>query len=134
MWEPTQLRDGEGRRHGFLGERQYPCLWSHRGNGDGMSAQGDRTQHGKPQRWMRDPTGCPRGTGRAVWGVGEVHSTVEAGQRRWREGASVQGQRSKWREPGDWREPNTFHVGSETTGNVACQSEEGAQLSLLCAV
>src|SRR5207244_1937547 len=33
---------------------------------------------GDPRRWVRDPTGHPRGTGRAVWGVGEVHSTVEA--------------------------------------------------------
>ena len=34
---------------------------------------------GDPRRWVRDPTGCPRGTGRAVRGVGEVRSTVEAG-------------------------------------------------------
>jgi hypothetical protein len=27
-------------------------LRSHRGNGDGMSVHGDRTQHGKPQRWL----------------------------------------------------------------------------------
>ena len=61
------------------GERTDPALRSHRGSGDGMSAHGDRTQHGKPQRWVRDPTGRPRGTGRAAWGVGEVHSTEEAG-------------------------------------------------------
>ena len=34
---------------------------------------------GDPRRWVRDPTGRPRGTGRAAGGVGEVHSTVEAG-------------------------------------------------------
>ncbi len=34
---------------------------------------------GDPRWWMRDPTGRPRGTGRAAGGVGEVHSTVEAG-------------------------------------------------------
>ena len=34
---------------------------------------------GDLRRWVRDPTGCPRGTGRAGGGVGEVHSTVEAG-------------------------------------------------------
>jgi hypothetical protein len=28
-------------------------LWSHRGNGDGMSAQGNVEQHEKPQRWRR---------------------------------------------------------------------------------
>ena len=33
---------------------------------------------GDPRQWVRDPTGRPRGTGRAVWGVGEVHSTEEA--------------------------------------------------------
>jgi hypothetical protein len=50
MWEPTQQRYGEGRCHRFLpGERHDSLLWSHRGNGDGMSALGDRTQHGKPQ-------------------------------------------------------------------------------------
>jgi len=46
---------------------------------------------GKPQRtWSSvNQPGCPRGTGRAPWGGGEVRSTAEAGQRRWREGASV---------------------------------------------
>ena len=34
---------------------------------------------GDPRRWLREPTGRPRGTGRAAWGVGEAHSTVEAG-------------------------------------------------------
>jgi hypothetical protein len=34
---------------------------------------------GDPRRWVRDPTGRPRGIGRAAWGVGEVHSTVETG-------------------------------------------------------
>src|SRR2546426_4116670 len=29
------------------GERTDPALRSHRGNGDGMFAQGDRTQHGR---------------------------------------------------------------------------------------
>jgi hypothetical protein len=37
---PSQVQSGE--RHDSL-------LWSHRGSGDGMSVQGDRTQHGKPQ-------------------------------------------------------------------------------------
>jgi hypothetical protein len=53
---------------------------SRRGSGAGMAAQGERTQHGRPQRWQdRLPTGRPRGTGPAVWGVGQAHSTVEAG-------------------------------------------------------
>ena len=69
-----------------------------RGSGDGMHAQGDRAQHGKPraavacdhQRTARE------GLSPAGRGGGEVRSTVEAGQCRWREGTSVQGQRRKW--------------------------------------
>jgi hypothetical protein len=34
---------------------------------------------GDPRRWLREPTGHPRGIGRAAWGVGEAHSTVEVG-------------------------------------------------------
>ena len=34
---------------------------------------------GDPRRWVSDPTGRPRGTGRAAWGVGQAHSTGEAG-------------------------------------------------------
>jgi hypothetical protein len=33
---------------------------------------------GSPSGGSAMPTGCPRGTGRAAWGVGEVHSTGEA--------------------------------------------------------
>jgi hypothetical protein len=50
---------------------------------------------GDPARWPREPTGRPRGTGRAAGGVGEVHSTCEAGESRGREGTSVPGQRQK---------------------------------------
>jgi hypothetical protein len=41
--------------------------------------QGERRNTGGPQRWARDPTGDPRGTGRAVGEVGEVQSTEEVG-------------------------------------------------------
>jgi len=58
---------------------QHSRLRSHRGNDDGMSEQEERRNTGDPKRWVRDPTGRPRGTGRAAWGVGEAHSTVEAG-------------------------------------------------------
>src|SRR3954454_5882484 len=34
----------------------------------------------------------------------------------------------------DWREPNTSTEGSAAAGDVACQSEERVQLSLLCVV
>ena len=49
MWEPTRLDNGEGRRHRvhrFLAEEARStsdkALWSHRGNDDGMLAEGDR--------------------------------------------------------------------------------------------
>lgn len=51
------------------GDRHQPLLWPHRGNGDGMSAQGDRAQHGKPpavgdgtpnRMPARDRPGCRR--------------------------------------------------------------------------
>jgi hypothetical protein len=52
MWEPTRQHNGEGRRPWGRG-RQLPrsdtTQGSHRGNGDGMPANGDLTQHGKPQ-------------------------------------------------------------------------------------
>jgi hypothetical protein len=47
MREPTQPEFGEGRGCGKT-ERQY--LQSRRGSGDGMSAHGDDTKHGKPWR------------------------------------------------------------------------------------
>src|SRR4029077_19847617 len=63
--------------------------------------QGKRTQHGKPLCVIRDDqTGRPRGTGRARWGGGEARSTAEAGECRWRGGASVQDKRNKRRGTG----------------------------------
>src|SRR5271157_5098188 len=50
---------------------------------------------------MTGPTGRPRGTGRALWGGGEVRSTAETGQLRRREGTSVQDRRRTWRRT--WR-------------------------------
>src|SRR5271166_373230 len=78
MWEPTQQRDGEGRRHGCPGERATPTCGP-----TGVMATACRHREierntGNPRRWLREPTGRPRGTGRAVWGVGEAHSTREA--------------------------------------------------------
>jgi hypothetical protein len=61
------------------GERTDPSLQSHRGSGDSMSAQEIGHNTGDPRWWVRDPTGRPRGIDRAAGGVGEVHSTVEAG-------------------------------------------------------
>ena len=51
-WEPTRRENGEGRRHWGTGghtPRSDTTQGSHRGIGDGMSANGDLTQHGKPQ-------------------------------------------------------------------------------------
>jgi hypothetical protein len=78
-WEPTRQGDGEGRCRGVLGERN---TLTHDSTGV-MTTACLHTEiarnTGDPKRWVRDPTGRPRGTGRAVWGVGEAHSTVETG-------------------------------------------------------
>ena len=63
----------------------------HRGSGGGTHMKGKRTQHGKPQSVVRDDQPDAReGQAGRPWGGGEARSTVEAGQRRGREGASVQ--------------------------------------------
>ena len=43
------------------------------------------------------PTGGPRGTGRAGMGVGQAHSTEEAGNDRGGKGPELKGQRRKQR-------------------------------------
>ena len=51
-WEPTRRENGEGRRHWGTGghtPRSDASQGSHRGSGDGMSANGDPAQHVKPQ-------------------------------------------------------------------------------------
>ena len=83
MWEPTRRINGEGRRHWGTGgrtpaKRYEPvvppgylataCLYTEIGRNTG-----------DPGQRVRDPTGSRQGTGRAVGGVGEVHSTDEAG-------------------------------------------------------
>ena len=52
MWEPTRQHNGEGRRPWRIGghtPRSDVTQGSHRGIGDGMSANGDPAQHVKPQ-------------------------------------------------------------------------------------
>jgi len=52
MWEPTRQHNGEGRRPWRIGghtPRSDVTQGSHRGSGDGMSANGDPAQHVKPQ-------------------------------------------------------------------------------------
>ena len=83
MWEPTRRHNGEGRRRWGTGghtPRSDPNQRSHRGSGDGMSAEEIRRNTGSPRRSGRvTPTGRPRGTGRAAWGGGQARSTEEAG-------------------------------------------------------
>ena len=77
-----------------------------RGSGDGMLTRGNKTQHGRPTSVegpsgpISDeglPTGRPRGTGRAEVGVGQAHSTEEAGNDRGGKGPELKGQRRKQR-------------------------------------
>jgi hypothetical protein len=71
-----------------------------------MPAHGDSTQHGKPPAMTardRQPD-AREGQAGSRGGDGEARSTVEAGQRRRREGASVQDPgREGGPRPGDWR-------------------------------
>src|SRR6202040_1105191 len=50
-----------------------------RGIGDSMYTRKAYATRETPRRGQRCPTGRPRGTGWAPWGVGEVRSTAEAG-------------------------------------------------------
>ena len=55
-WEPTRRRNVEGRRHWETGghtPRSDSNQWSHRGIGDGMSAEEIRRNTGSPERWRR---------------------------------------------------------------------------------
>jgi hypothetical protein len=63
----------------FLGERQHPSCGPTGVMATACLYMEIERNTGSPKRWVRDPTGRPRGTGRAAWGVGEAHSTVEAG-------------------------------------------------------
>ena len=44
---------GRPPTRGYPGERVYPLPRSHRGNGDGMSAEGIGHNTGNPRRWER---------------------------------------------------------------------------------
>ena len=73
----------------------------HRGSGHGTPGR-SCAQRGRPSR-KRDATRNAAGTG-AVWlGVGEVHSTIEAGESRWREGASLLEGFGRGEGAEDWR-------------------------------
>src|SRR5271165_4012371 len=78
---------------------------------------------------MTGPTGRPRGTGRALWGGGEVRSTAETGQLRRREGTSVQDRRRTWRRT--WRLGNLTWgaLGQELIHSGMCQTPRAASVS-----
>lgn len=75
-WEPTRLSIGEGRSRWGMeahASRSDTNQGSHRGNDDGMRAQGEPRQHGKPHRWERvTPNGTPARDmpGRPGWRTG----------------------------------------------------------------
>ena len=55
-WKPTRLLIGEGRSHWgneAHASRSDKNQGFHRGNDDGMRAQGEPRQHGKSHRWER---------------------------------------------------------------------------------
>jgi hypothetical protein len=76
MWEPTRLLIGEGRSRWGIeahASRSDTNRGSHRGNDDGMRAQGDPRQHGKPHRRERvtpDRTPARDTPGRPGWRTG----------------------------------------------------------------
>jgi len=79
MWEPTQQRDGEGRRHKVLGSDNTPACGPTGVMATACLHKEIRRNTGIPSGGYVNPTGYPRGTGRAGWGVGEAHSTDEPG-------------------------------------------------------
>jgi hypothetical protein len=75
MWEPTRHKIGEGRSRwgkGGYTPRSDRNQWSHRGSGDGMSAEEIRRNTGSPERWGRDPNRKPvrARPGRPGWRTG----------------------------------------------------------------
>jgi len=88
-WTPTCLDIREG-----CTDREVidTCTgWVHRGNGHGMQGRWCG-RVGEPQSGRSSTSTLS--LGRAAWlGLGEGHSTVEAGQCRWREGPSLLGAR-----------------------------------------
>jgi hypothetical protein len=58
---------------------------------------------GNPRRWVRGPTGHPRGIGRATWGIGEAHSTSEAANTGGGKGPHFKVNVRRGKSLGDWR-------------------------------
>src|SRR5205085_7621959 len=112
-------------------ERSDPV--GHRGNDDGMSVQGDPSEHGKPQVVRaRDPQPDAREGLAGPLGVAErpvVLSTPGNSGRG--KGPWFKVNAASGGQPGDWHEPITSTKGWEVADGVAHQSEELAWLSVL---
>ena len=102
-WEPTRREIGEGRRHWGTGghtPRSDANQWSHRGIGDGMSAEEIRRNTGSPERWGRDPNRTPvrARPGRPGWRTGP---SAKAIQRLCREISELTGRQWAWLDEGE---------------------------------
>jgi len=136
--KPTRLFNGEGRRRwhpawpGPLGKSDADQRFR-RGSGDGMHAQGDGTQHGKPDAVEARDFQPDAGDGQAG-----LYRVAERPVVPWKPG-NAGGGKGPWfkvnagssesREIGD--EPTTSREGSEVTGGVARQSEGITHVALL---
>src|SRR5262245_25196932 len=124
---------GKAAVTGYRGATQSR-LWSHRGNGGGMSAQEIGRNTGNPSGGCVTQPDAREGQA-GPYGVSERSIVplrpANAGGGK---GPQFKANVRSSREPGDWRESNTSTKGSEAAGDVACQSEESARLSVLCAV
>ena len=98
--------------------------------GDSMSTRkGHATREARAVAAHDRRTRRPPATGSAVWSDGEARSSEEAGQCRWSEGASVQGQRNKrQRTAGIDDESSNPRIRSKVADGVACQSEGRTQV------
>ena len=100
-------------------ERSDPA--GHRGNDDGMSGQGDPTQHGKPQAvGARDPQPDAREGQAGSPGVAEGPGVpMKPGNSGRGKGPQFKVNARSGRQPGDGREPITSSEGWEVADGVA---------------
>src|SRR5262249_52746015 len=117
---------GKAAVTGFRGATQSR-LWSHRGNGGGMSAQEIGRNTGSPSGGCVTQPDAREGQA-GPYGVSERSIVplrpANAGGGK---GPQFKANVRSSREPGDWRESNTSTKGSEAAGDVACQSEGNAR-------
>src|ERR1700693_468982 len=94
-----------------------------RGSGDSMYTRKAYATRETPRRGQGWPTGRPRGTGWAPWGVGGVRSTAEAGECPWRGGTTVQDRPNTWRGTWEIGQPINSAKGSRAADGVARQAK-----------